>query len=113
MPESTGLKDAEMTQALDDSVGLRLANAELQEKLDRHTAERDEALAQQLATAEILQVINASPGDLAPVFAAILEKAHDLCGAGLGSFVLLEGERFRAVATRGYPKEYSALARGG
>jgi hypothetical protein len=51
--------------------------ADVRRMLDQRTAERDEALSREAATAEVLEVINSSPSDLAPVFAAMLERRRD------------------------------------
>jgi two-component system, NtrC family, sensor kinase len=84
-----------MTATLDDELAeIRRANAELQRRLD-------EGLAREAATAEILQVINSSPGDLASVFDTMLERALRLCEAARGQLAIFDGEFFEFVALKG------------
>src|SRR6516162_8285501 len=78
--------------------------ADLQGQLAECRAERDAGLAREAALAEVLQTTNSSPGDLTPVFDAILAKAHALCGVEHGALITYDGEYFRLAAEHGMPQ---------
>ena len=72
----------------------------------RLTRERDEALEREKAAAEVLRVISSSPGQLAPIFQAMLEKATTLCEASFGNMLLYEAGLLRRVALHNPPPKY-------
>ena len=81
--------------------------ADLQEQLDRRTRERDEALEQLAATSDVLKVISSSPGELEPVFEAMLANAVRICEAKFGTLYRTEGDSVRCVAMHGVPKVFA------
>ena len=77
------------------------------ERIALLTRGRDEALAQQAATSEVLEIISSSPGDLAPVFQTILANATRLCEAKFGEIFRFDGAVFCFAARVNTPPDYA------
>ena len=97
----TGLR-SKATKARTQVDRLRAANADLKKKLT-------ESLEQQTASAEVLQVISSSPGELDRVFASILANATRICEANFANLALVQGGEFRMVAMHGAPRAFEDL----
>ena len=80
-------------------------------EIARLTRERDEALEQQAAASQVLQVISSSPGDLEPVFMSILENARRICDVSFGILALFRDGAFQIAALKNPPPAFAALRR--
>jgi GAF domain-containing protein len=100
-------KQIELVTTFADQAVIAIENVRLFEAEQQRTRELTESLEQQTATADVLRIISSSPGDLAPVFQAMLENATRICEAKFGNLALLDGSALRIVALHNAP---SALA---
>ena len=86
---------------------IAIENARLLNELRQRTADLTEALEQQTATSEVLQVISSFPGDLEPVFAAMLEKAVSICDATFGNIYRWDGDALHLVSSHNTPPAFA------
>ena len=88
---------------------IAIENTRLLNELRQRTTDLTDALDRQTASSEVLHVISSSPGELDPVFAAMLENAVRICGANFGNLFLYDDGAYRAVAMHNAPEAYANL----
>ncbi len=106
-------KQIELVQNFAAQAVIAIENTRLLNELRQRTDDLSESLEQQTATSEVLKVISSSPGDLEPVFDAMLKNATEICKANYGMLFRLQNGSVRAVAMLGVPSEFAEFWRAG
>jgi GAF domain-containing protein/anti-sigma regulatory factor (Ser/Thr protein kinase) len=104
-------RQIDLLKTFADQAVIAIENARLFEEVRARTRELSEALEQQTATSEVLQVISSSPGELEPVFRAVLANATRISGAKFGFMHLYDGGTFRTVAMHNAPPAFAEMRR--
>jgi signal transduction histidine kinase/putative methionine-R-sulfoxide reductase with GAF domain len=100
-------KQIELVATFADQAVIAIENVRLFDEVQARSRELSESLEQQTATSEVLGVISSSPGELEPVFDAMLANATRICEAKFGNLWLREGNGFRSVAMHAEPSRYA------
>src|SRR5262245_6555945 len=106
-------KQIELAETFADQAVIAIENVRLFDEVQARTRDLSEALEQQTATSEVLQVISSSPGELEPVFQTILEDATRICAAHFGVLWRLEDGAARIVSNFGIPPAFAAFLERG
>jgi transcriptional regulator with GAF, ATPase, and Fis domain len=99
-------KQIELVKNFAAQAVIAIENARLLNELRQRTVDLTEALGQQTATADVLQVISSSPGDLEAVFATMLDKAVSICNATFGELYRWNGETFQLASMHNTPPQF-------
>jgi GAF domain-containing protein len=101
-------KQIDLVTTFADQAVIAIENVRLLQELQSRNRELTEALEQQTATSEVLNVIAHSPGELQPVYQAILANTTRLCEADIAALFLYDGERLSTASSYGTTKEFAA-----
>jgi GAF domain-containing protein len=104
-------REIELTRTFADQAVIAIENVRLFEAEQQRTRELAESLEQQTATSDVLRVISSSPGELQPVFDAMLENAVRICDATYGNIYSRDSETFRLVASYRTPQVFAEYRR--
>src|SRR5262249_24845071 len=104
-------KQIELLTTFADQAVIAIENVRLFDEVQARTRELSESLEQQTATSEVLRVISSSPGELEPVFQAMLENATRICEAKFGNLLLYDGASFQVAAIHGAVPAFEELRR--
>jgi two-component system, NtrC family, sensor kinase len=105
-PQPFTTKQIELVTTFADQAVIAIENVRLFDEVQARTRELTESLEQQTATSEVLGVISSSPGELEPVFQAMLENAVRICEANFGNLFTYSDNSFRVVALHNAPPAY-------
>ena len=104
-------KQRELLKTFAAQAVIAIENTRLLNELRQRTDDLSESLEQQTATSEVLKVISSSPGELEPVFDAMLANATRICEANFGVMFGFEDGKFRGVSSVGIPPEFADFVR--